>query len=150
MKPHELLPFLKQAPNIQSIADTVSTALFVPEQTQTSRHVTYSAGEKSNEFVVTVLGTALIARLEYSKMESRGSTFLAGQFSFFKKVDDKECRLQTVLRMIPPNGIRLPDGTHMDADDLDVATGMVITLRDRLSVSLLTEQVDAMEKWSFN
>lgn len=150
MKPNELLPFLKQVPNVQAIADKVSTALFVPKQTEAARHVTYSSGEKSNEFVVTVLGTALTARLEYSKLESRGLTFLTGQFSFFQKVDDQESRLQTVLRMIPPNDILLPDGTHMDADDLDVATGMVITLRDRLSVSLLAEQVDAMAKWSFN
>jgi hypothetical protein len=150
MKPYELFPFLKQSPSVQSIADKVSTALFVPGQTEAARHVMYRSGEKPNEFVVTVLGTALTARLEYTKLETQGSTYLAGQFSFFQMVDGKEHRLQTVLRMIPPAGILLPDGTHMDVDDLDVATGMVITMRDKLSVALLTEHVAAMTKWSFN
>jgi len=150
MKPFALFPFLKQAPYVQSIADKVLAALFVPGKTEASRHVAYSPGVNLNEFVVTVLGAPLTARLEYCKLEARDSVLLAGQFCFFQKIEDKERRLKTVLRMIPPDVILLPDGTQMEVEDLDVTSGMVITLRDKLSVALLTEQVDAMDKWSFN
>jgi hypothetical protein len=150
MQPNEVLPFLRHANQVQSMADKVSTALCIAQPTEAARHVVYSGGQDPNEFVVTVLGKALTARLEYFKFHANDKDFLAGQFYFTHIVGDKEQRLRTVLRMIPPGDIFLPDDKHFDLDDLDMATGLVVSMRDKLSVALLAEQVEGMSSWSLN
>lgn len=145
-----LYPFLQNVPTVRSLADKVSTAFFVPGATEPARYVSYSSTDLPNAFVVTVLGTAFTARLEYFKFISNGVENVAGQFYFFEQVSGEERRLGTVLRMLAPSDVIFPDGTHMDAADLDPRTAMATIMRDKLSTALLAEQVGKMGSWSFN
>jgi hypothetical protein len=148
MQPSEVLPFLRQVPTIQSMAEKVVAALLVPVQTNASHHVSYSDGEKPISFNVTVLGIDLTARLEYFNFISREMRFLAGRFSFFHKIGNEERRLDTTVRMILPDSIYVSGGHHYDIDDLDVTTGIVVMMRDKLSRELLAEQMSKWESWS--
>jgi len=150
MNSFSLYPFLQNVPAVRSLADKVSTALFVSGTTEPARYVSYSSAELPNDFVVTVLGTTFTAKLEYFKFIANSREYLAGQFYFFEMVNGEERRLETILRMLAPSDVILPDGTHMDAADLDLRTGMVTIMRDKLSTALLTEQVGKMGSWSFD
>ena len=150
MNPFSLYPFLRNVPLVRSLADKVSTAFFLAGATEPSRYVSYSSTSLPNDFLVTVLGTEFTARLEYFKFISNGTESVAGQFYFFENIDGEERRLATVLRMLAPSDVIFPDGTHMDATDLDPRTGMATIMRDKLSTALLAEQVGKMGSWSFN
>jgi len=150
MNSFALYPFLRNVSAVRSVADKVSTALFVPGATEPANYVTYSSSENPDEFMVTVLGSLLTARLEHFKFVANGMEYLAGKFCFFEKINGEENRLETVLRMLAPSDVILPNGRHMDTADLDVKTGMVTVMRDSLSTALLAEQVGKMESWSFN
>jgi hypothetical protein len=147
---NNLLSFLRPSSIVRSVADKVSIALFVPNATEVADHVTYGSSENVDEFVVTVMGTPLVARFEFFKFVNQGKEILAGQYCFFQTVNGEEHRLATAVRMFAPSDVILPDGTHMSAGDLDVKTGMVTVLRDKLSMALLAEQVEKMSSWSFN
>lgn len=149
MHPGQLKPFLFKEHVVIDLANKASTALFVKGDTEISRHVRYVSAENSAEFNVELLNIHLVARLEFLKLMINGETILSGQYAFFRKAGESEQRLSTALRLVPPNHIVLPDGQVVDVGPRGLESSIEFSVRDSLSVALLSELVDQMECWSY-
>jgi len=154
MRASEIRTFVRPVHSVKRVAEKLSIALLVRDNAPLSQIVVFEALVSPTDLSVELLNIHLTARLEYVKFapNNNEAPVISGQFAFFRKTGDKdEVRLNTVVRLHGEGHIILPGGGVIDVDGSSgIDEAEEFTIREAVSVALLSELIEAMPAWSFN
>jgi hypothetical protein len=150
MKQYEINQFFSSTESLTQIAHKIREAVLATGGEAPLANIVYAnvPGEPLS-FYADVLHTRHIVRLEYAKCLVNGREFASAQYVDITVVGRDEVRGNTLVRMITPNHVLLPDGESLEfplGTDNNYHVGRV---RAAISQALLGSVIEGLPNWTY-
>lgn len=151
MKQYEINQFFASTESLTQIAQKIREAVLATDgEAPFAKHIVYAnvPGEPLS-FYADVLHTRHIVRLEYAKCLVNGREFASAQYVALALVGRDEVRGNTLVRMITPNHVLLPDGETLEFTLSSDNSYHVGRARAAISQALLGSVIEGLPKWTY-